>query len=173
MSNEQNGADWQQDGLERRLRTVERTANAAFPLVGTTAGGDAVAGTVGEYQSSTVLVGAAVSLTTGTAANITSLTLTAGDWDLDGIAQYHSASGTTVPNDVLQGFNTVSATTPTAPGSFSYDYIAVAITDDPAYVTPVVRFSLAATTTVYLVTKADFAVSTLVAYGFMRARRVR
>lgn len=172
MSNEQNGSQWDQGGLEARLRTAERTANGAFPLVGTTAGGDAVAGTIGEYQSSTVLVGAAVALTTGTPANVTSITLTAGDWDVNGVVAYHSASGTTVPNDVEQGFNTTSATIGSV-GTFSYDYVAVAITDDPVYPTPVVRFSLAATTTVYLVTKADFAVSTLVAYGFMRARRVR
>lgn len=172
MSNEQNGADWDQSGLERRLRNAESAAYGAFPLVGTTAGGDAVVGTVGEYQSSTVLVGAAVALTTGTPANVTSITLSAGDWDVSGVVAYHSASGTTVPNDVLQGFNTTSATVP-ALGAFSYDYVAVAITDDPAYPTPVVRFSLAAATTVYLVTKADFSVSTLVAYGFMRARRVR
>ena len=29
MSNEQQGSQWQQDGLETRLRTVERTANSA------------------------------------------------------------------------------------------------------------------------------------------------
>ena len=172
MSNEQNGANWAQDGLETRLRTVERVANGAFPLVGTTAGGNAVAGTVGEYQEVAVLVGAAVSLSTGVVANVASMSLTAGDWDLNGIVSYHSATGTTAPNDVLQGISTTSATVG-AQGTFSYDYVAVAITDDPSYVAPVVRVNIAATTTVYLVTKSDFAVSTLTAYGFMRARRIR
>jgi hypothetical protein len=44
---------------------------------------------------------------------------------------------------------------------------------DPAFTTPVVRLSLAATTTVYLVSRATFTVSTLKAYGTIRARRVR
>src|SRR5690349_16625741 len=64
-------------------------------LAGTATNDDAAAGKIGEYIESEVLSGSAVSLTTNTAANITSISLTAGDWDVWGAAVYQLGSGTT------------------------------------------------------------------------------
>lgn len=125
-------------------------------------------------QSGTQTGTSATTLSNGVINNIGAIQLTAGDWDVSGVVAYHSASGTTIPADVKQGISTTSATLG-ALGTFSYDYIAVALAaaDDPVYPTPVVRISIAATTTVYLIGMSDFTVSTLIAYGQMRARRVR
>lgn len=149
-------------------------STSATQMIGTTTNDNAPAGVVGEYVSANLASGSAISLSTGVVANITNISLTAGDWDLSGVVLYHSASGTTIPADVKQGISTTSATMG-AQGNFSYDYIGIALsaTDDPAYTTPVVRVSISATTTVYLVCDSDFSVSTLTAYGFVRARRVR
>jgi hypothetical protein len=44
--------------------------------------GNASAGNVGEYVSTTVLVGSAVSMTTATPVTIATISLTSGDWDV-------------------------------------------------------------------------------------------
>jgi hypothetical protein len=128
---------------------------------------------VGEYLSAQLLLASAVSLSNGVAANVLSLALTAGDWDVSGVVAYHSATGTTIPSDVKQGFSTTSATMG-AQGTYTYDYIGLAITDDPFYLTPTDRIQVPpGGATIYLVSQADFTVSTLTAYGNLRARRAR
>jgi hypothetical protein len=144
-------------------------------IVGTTAANNAAAGAVGEYMSSGVLQGAAVALTNGANANIASLALTAGDWDVSGSVDYYPAA-TTTTSGLYAAINTVSATLPTAgasaglvgiypapPGAGTAQYIPVGP----------VRVSIAAPTTVYLIGVAIFAVSTCNAGGFLMARRVR
>lgn len=113
-------------------------------------------------------------LSTGAAKNIHTMFLQPGTYDASGVALYHSASGTTVPADVKQGFSLVSATFG-ALGTWSYDYVGIALaaTDDPAYVTPVDRILVPAGGAVlYLIAQSDFSVSTLTAYGQLRATRV-
>ena len=141
---------------------------------GTATNDNAGAGIVGEFISSTVLVGAAVALTTATPANITSISLTAGDWDVWGTVAFNPA-GTTTITDEFGGINTVSATLPTAPGSGAYASFSLPFTVGAGCVFPVgtARLSLASTTTVYLVAQANYAVSTMGAYGFIGARRRR
>lgn len=129
------------------------------------------AGALGEILSASVAVGSAVSLTTSTPANVTSLALTQGTWDVSGVVAYHGGSGT-VPEWVAQGLNTTSATLG-AVGSYALDYLAVVIPTDPGCVTPVVRIVVpAGGVTIYLVAESSFTVSTLAAYGFVRAARV-
>ena len=50
-------------------------------LVGVTSASNAAAGSVGEIISALVAVGSPVSLVNATAKNVTSISLTAGDWD--------------------------------------------------------------------------------------------
>jgi predicted nucleic acid-binding protein len=56
----------------------------------------AAAGKVGEFITSNIVVGSAVALTTGTAANVTSVSLTAGDWDVCGEVDLSTAATTNV-----------------------------------------------------------------------------
>lgn len=141
-------------------------------LVGVTSGSNASASIVGEIITSSVAVGSAVTLTTATAANVTSISLTAGDWDVTGVVAYNP--GVTTTTTYFQGGISTTTATIGALGTYFTNTFAIATnTTDAAEVCPTVQINVSGTTTVYLVTQAAFAVSTLKAYGFIRARRIR
>lgn len=154
--------------------SISATTNAVT-LRGTNTNDDAAAGFYGEYLTANQTT--PQSLTTNTPLNITSLSLTAGDWDVSGVVQI-GPSGTTALSRAYAGVSSVSATL-TAPNyqlvSFGDSGISSAggtnATQNIA--APVTRFSLASTTTIYLVAQANFGVSTAAAIGWIRARRVR
>jgi len=161
--------------------TLNNSGSLAFGvsgqgITGTTTNDNATTGVVGEYIVSTV-VNTSVSLTTNTATNVTSISLTAGDWDVQANVQYNVGATT----NMTYWYSTVSTTSatlatssaaasnmvsPTAAGTV---FGATAFT----LLSPMARISLSSTTTVYLVTQAGFTVSTLQAGGTIRARRVR
>lgn len=146
---------------------------SAAQLPGTATNDAANAGNIGEFISSTVLVGSQVALTTATQTNITTISLTAGDWDVFGNIVYNAAAGT-VATQFVSGINTTSATLPTAPAG-GYNTMAASFTaaSVAAFTLSTSRLSLSGTTTVYLVGFAAFSVSTMGGYGFIGARRVR
>ena len=144
-------------------------------IVGTTTNNNANAGSVGEYISSTVLVGSAVSLTSGVAANITSISLTAGDWDVWGNAWFNP-DGSYNSATVGGWISTTSATLPTPPNNGAETFVTsqiVAASGQFGFSVGQMRLSLAATTTVYLSAYSGFSAGTVSAYGFIGARRVR
>ena len=134
----------------------------------------AAASKLGQYISSSVLVGSSVSLTSTVAANVTSISLTAGDWDVAATVIYNPAAGTTTTFKQW-GISQTSATQPTLGaennGGFSTQAWAAGTTD--SFTAGPMRISLASTTTVYLVAQATFAVDTNSVYGFIGARRPR
>ncbi|HEY6019562.1 MAG TPA: hypothetical protein VIY48_06565, partial [Candidatus Paceibacterota bacterium] len=65
-------------------------------IKGTSTNDNAIAGDVGELITSTVASASGVSLTSTTAANVTSISLTAGDWDVDGTVDFNLAASTSV-----------------------------------------------------------------------------
>lgn len=140
-------------------------------IVGRTDGGNASAGNVGEYVSSTVLSGAAVSLTTGTAINITSISLTAGDWDVGGVIQMVAGGAAST---FCAGWTNSAATEPVGPNSGGYAglFAGQALTNGLVMVVGTRRYSLSATTTIYLGVRSNFT-GTEQAYGFIGARRVQ
>ena len=144
---------------------------------GVTTGTNAAAGAVGEYATSTVLLGSAVSLVSGVAKDITSISLTAGDWDCEGETAYNNGASTAVAAQ-YGWISTTSATLPTVPnsgafagptlstpqtGTFGLGYIS----------TGRFRVNVSATTPVYLSTYVSFTISTSTAYGFLGCRRMR
>ena len=141
-------------------------------LPATPTNNNAVPGALGEYVSATVLVGAAVGLTTATAATIASVSLTPGDWDVWGEVWFAISVGTT---DVRAALNTAAGTLPTAPAVG----VSLSVFNDsstaanPVIATGPCRILLSVTTTVYLVAQAGFAAGTAAAYGKMTARRER
>jgi hypothetical protein len=142
-------------------------------IVGTTTNNSANAGSVGEYVSATLAQGSAVALTNGVNANVTSISLTAGDWDVNATACFAPA-GTTQSTVWVGAISTVSATLPSAPnegGTFIVPATSTGVS--MCNTTGVRRISIASTTTVYLVVQASFTVSTNSAYGFIGARRAR
>lgn len=139
---------------------------------GTITNDNAPAGIVGEVQSCTLGSGSALALTNATGVNICAVSLTAGDWDLTGTVGY-TAAGTTVVTALQQSISTTSATIGAQGTYTTADLGLTGPANDPVVNTPRVRVSVATTTTVYLVVKATFSVSTLSGYGDVLARRVR
>lgn len=134
---------------------------------GTTTNDNAMAGQIGEYISGTA---AGVTLSNGTPANITSIALSAGDWDVSGNVAFTPAP-TTHPV-------TLGASCSSTSGAFGslVTLIETAFTvGQPASFDAggVTRFSLAAPATVYLVALAFFSTAGMTAGGFLAGRRMR
>jgi hypothetical protein len=145
-----------------------------FP--GTTTNDSATAGNVGEIISSTVTSGSAISLTTATPVNMTSISLTAGDWDVWCDLSFNGG-GTTVVNYLSGSINTVTGTISQAPSqfvqttpqttSFAQGFGIVVIKAGPY------RASLSGATIHYCVAQGGFGTSTMAVFGILRARRAR
>lgn len=138
-------------------------------IVGTTTSNNANAGSVGEYVSASP---AAAAISASTATNITSISLTAGDWDVSGSVLFQGGSGATV-TAVLAGISTTSATLPAPPLYGFLGGISAPSTTAASMAAPLQRISLSSTTTVYLVGETVFTGGTTTAQGYVRARRVR
>lgn len=143
-------------------------------ILGVATNSNASAGYIGEYISSNVAVGSAVPITTATPLNITSISLTPGDWDVRGNIVFVGASST-VTTQVIAAINTVSATLPTLPAAGGYQEISgtLGTTTTQVLSAGITRVSLSVTTTIYLVAQATFTTSSMTGYGFIAARRVR
>ncbi len=163
-------------------QAIGTTSNVQFGLVdptdivGTITNDSAAAGNVGEYVHSEVVSGSAVALVTATPKTVTSISLTAGDWDVDGVIVVTGAATTSL-GFFIGSLSLVDNNLGTngESGLFEtwYNNEVFFATTDVSQVTGTRRFSLAVTTTVYLVALVSFGVSTCSAYGQVRARRVR
>lgn len=153
------------------------SATGAFiagQIPGTTTNDNAAAGMIGEYVSSTVLAGASVSVTSNTATDITSISLTPGDWDAWGYVESNPNASTVLT--VFQGWiSTVSAALPTRPnnGSMVLQQATYTTGANQGFPVGLIRLSLNTTSTVYLSCRLAFSASTMTAFGFIGARRVR
>lgn len=137
-------------------------------IIGTTTNDSASAGYVGQFISSVIAFASAVSLTNDTNKDVTSISLTAGDWDvwgnvyivsagnMDNTKVWSSSTSATLPDQSL--FNTIQNNT--------------AFFTSAAQSIPYHRYSLSGTTTIYLSCWADFT-STATACGGIYARRAR
>ncbi len=150
------------------------TFNSTSGIIGTTTNDNAAAGSVGSLVESEILVGSAVSLTSTTAANITSISLTAGDWDVWGNCVFLPDASTPLTS-IISWISTTSATLPTLPNAGAESLIGTSMTVGTAQALTAgsKRLSLSATTTVYLSCRAVFTISTATAYGYIGARRRR
>lgn len=136
-------------------------------------GSSAAAGDVGEYISSTVLSGAAIAVASSAVANITSISLTAGDWDVFGTAAFGYTAGT--PSLTWGWASTTSATIPPIPnnGSMTFANVVGIFGGGVAQSIGTTRFSLTTTTTIYLSGRTDYTGTGGIIYGYIGARRVR
>jgi hypothetical protein len=145
------------------------TPSQTAGIVGTTTNNNVNAGSVGEYVTAT---GTSVALTANTPANVTSISLTAGDWEVSGSTGFTPAGSTSV-TQVVSGINTTTATLPGTQFVWNLQSTSLPTGGGQSGPVPSQRISIATTTTVYLVAQAGFTVSTLAATGTIRARRVR
>ena len=147
-------------------------ATWASQLTGTVAGDDATAGNIGEIITASIGIGAGPSLTSTTPANVASISLTAGDWDVTGQVIFEFTSATQSGDSIAA----ISASSATLTGDMTDGYNALRLTTTTAKTAialPEKRFIQVGTLTRYLVAQATFSAGTCKASGYIRARRVR
>jgi hypothetical protein len=147
----------------------------AGQLPGTATNDSATAGNVGEYIESVIASGSAVSLVNATAKTITSVSLPAGDWDVDVTLYFLFPASTSVTQMIASISGTTNVLDTTA-GKFSGISMAAFVPGAASSISSNIvpyRLSLSGTTSVFLIAQAAFSVSTLTAYGIIRARRAR
>ena len=136
-------------------------------IIGTTAAGNVAAGSVGEVISSYVVLASAVSLTTTVTANLTSISLTAGDWVVSGNALFSPSSALSVARCWI------SATSATLPDlSLVSMWQTSNIAGQVGLITPTIRVNVSSTTTYYISGSCNFSGTGSMCGGIM-ARRVR
>ncbi|MGH6849837.1 MAG: hypothetical protein ACREDD_05240 [Methylocella sp.] len=144
--------------------------NTFVPPLAVVNGATKSAGLVGEMQKSSKALGSAISLTSGTAKDIATISITAGHWSCYGNVGFIPGATTTIT--LMQGgISTTANTMPAAPASmFSW---AAAWTTGSGDVFPIntSTFDVTVTTTLHLVAKSNFGTSTQSAYGFIECQR--
>lgn len=154
-----NGTQWHQIG---------GSPDANIDVLGTLTNDTAAAGQVGELITSTLPQASASALSNNTGQNITSINLTAGDWDVNG------SVGLVVSSSLTSAQAWVSAVSNTPPGlTGGFAILTATIGSGTLLPTGTARISLASAATVYLGVQTSFASGTCSGYGFIRARRVR
>lgn len=151
------------------------TANcsaAVGQLPGTITNDNAAAGKVGEVIAADLPVGSAISMTNTVTANVTSISLTAGDWEVNGAACAAGTGGALITS-VAIGSSSTSATLPSGFENITLFQIPSAANPTICLPIPARRFSLSGTTTTYLVAGFNFNTGPVTAYGQMYARRAR
>lgn len=143
------------------------TPSQTSGIVGTTTNNNANAGSVGEVITAT---GTAVSLTTATPTNITSISLTAGDWDVWGNVVFNSAAAAFT--SLISAINTTSATVPASP-LYSLLNLVFSSGSNQSLLAPPQRLSLSTTTTIFLIAQTAFVSGTATGTGAITARRRR
>lgn len=165
--------------FEDMIAQVNRAGLAWKDLLGQANGSAtndlAKAGSIGEYKES--IITSPLALTTGTAANLTSLVLTSGDWDISSTVEFTGNVATTLVYLAIS-HSIVSATIDANAGQrmlSAYTNVAAQLPLQPDLVLGPTRYSVASNTTktVYLVVQAGFAVNTCNAFGILRAGRRR
>lgn len=146
------------------------TFTSTTGLVGTTTNDNAAAGSVGEFVSSNIAAASAISISSNTPKNLTSISLTAGDWDVWGNGVVVSAG-----NSMTETFVGISTSTGTQPDLSLVAQYLTSLTNmgSMGLNAPMQRISLSGTTTIYLVVTAVFSTSTATMYGGIYARRRR
>ena len=148
---------------------LNSNGNAGVQIEGCEDGSSAPTGYVGEIISNSAT---SVSMTTTASKNITSITLTPGDWDVMAALNV-SSSGMTLLT-VSGGLSLTSATLPSLMNRMALN---VGGTGGPfvdfSGAVPTQSFSVSTNTVVYLVGLAAFNTGTVSGNGYISARRVR
>lgn len=149
-------------------------ANSNLVISGTNTNDSAAAGKVGEYIES--VVGATNAPTTGQFGDLTSISLTAGDWDVTGTIHFEmngaSTSGIQIGISSTSGNSSAGTVLGSSRFNGSWTASALAPLTFDAYV-PSYRISLSGTTTYYLKYLVTYTVATPQGQGRISARRIR
>jgi hypothetical protein len=154
------------------IMTGAITLSQLAGLIGTTTNNNANAGSIGEVISSVVTT--EVSMTTNVVVNVTSISLTPGDWDVHGEVWVDGSSSLA---GCRVGISNISAAMPANVAVATSSALVQGATGT-ALISSYMplgacRVSLAATTTYFLVALGVFSSGTCVARGVIWARRAR
>ena len=139
-------------------------------IIGTTTNNNATAGEVGEYVSSSAV---AVSFpATGAYGDVCSIALSAGDWDVTGVAVFHLNGATMTGIGMGISVNAGNSGSGLNEGDTSLN-LPPAPTSDESGTLPAVRISLASPGNAYLKFIGAYSSGTPQAWGRISARRVR
>lgn len=164
-------------GVQDLLNRIKEHSSSYLDLIGQPDNSSTTpTGKMGEYISAEVSSGSAVSLTSSTAKNVTSISLTPGDWDV-WVNCIFTGNALTTITALYSEISLVSNTEDQSNGRVTFNPFAgtptlFAILPWTVNVGPC-RLSLGTTTTVYMIAVAAFSVSTCSAYGIIQARRRR
>jgi hypothetical protein len=146
-------------------------SNATGTQVGTTAAGNAAAGQVGEVITSAISSGSGVTIAANATADVTSISLSAGDWFVYGNI-VATAFGTT-PVGLAGWINTTSATPPDASLLGEIRLSTGVLNVNCGIVCPSQRINISSPTTVYLSASPLATSGNATICGNITARRVR
>jgi hypothetical protein len=176
--------------LAATIALAAASANAQFiygmainggGVVGTTTNSDATAGNVGEYKTTTVAAaGAIAAAATGVSKNVTSVSLTAGDWIVEGTCNIVMTGVTMSVNQCGLGTTTDTLAGQAGGSGIGTDPLrivtstnGVTLTGTTNTSTPTTRVSVAATTTIFLVANIAYSAGSATQYGTIKAWRIR
>lgn len=157
-----------------QVKAATLTSTTSTVLKGTTTNDSAAAGNIGEIISSVYSDEDAAA--NNVYGDLTSISLTAGDWDVTHMAIFVSNGGTWTQALIAVSATAGDDSTGLADGS-NMTTIQVASTSTAVVVAPLTvasfRVSIASTTTYYAKQRALYSAGTLKYYGRLSARRVR
>lgn len=150
------------------------TNASGIDIKGTNTNDSAAAGDVGELVSSVVASSTPVNSTgTGQFFDVTSISLTAGDWDVSPQVCFALNGATATVAGAAVSITAGNSSSGLVAGDSYINGLPPTTAADVAMTIAPKRFSLAATTTVYLKALINFSAGTPQAYGRISARRVR
>ena len=142
-------------------------------IVGTTAGDNANPGVVGEYISQAVLQASSLTLSSGLPKSISSITLTAGDWDIEGHCDFNLPSGSaTVLICSISSLLNALAIAPNNGGYAQIQGVTITGSANEGISTGRQRLNLTSASTIYF-TAEMVSTASPTAWGFIGARRMR
>jgi hypothetical protein len=159
---------WRDPVTANEAATKQYVDNAVAAVrAGTTTNDNALAGQVGEVIQA---VATATAITNGVVTQIASIALTAGDWDVFGLATLTAAASA-----VFVNCQAGPSSSPTAYATYDAVYNNFTTAANALISFPLIenRVSLAAGSTVYLLVSAGFASGTATGQGRITARRRR
>lgn len=141
---------------------------------GTATNDSAAAGYIGEYIESVISSTTSIPGTTGQYGNLTSISLTTGDWELNGLMSLDNANSATITTFAgAISVNTGNTTTDQIDGSNQADSATPGAGAIRSIAIPGYRLLLSTTTTVFLKMAVGFAVATPQYRCRISARRMR
>lgn len=164
------------------ISTTGTLTSGNATITGFTNGSSAAAGIIGEVLAGTLVRSSQTALTTGTAKTITSVTLTAGDWDIWGLVCFSPAALTSITQlqaAISTANNTMPGVATRAVQNSSGEIIVISSfpaqvpNDDLSLQTLYSYVRISGSVTLYLVAQATFTAAALGGYGSITARRRR